>query len=98
MPVLLKVEQTIILSRSLAKTRPKKWMVANRYGSKKGFFLSFNWENHGHFSPGGRKTLDRKGLKTEQRQSYERRLETARLRDLTLDKCAVSFPGQKKGG
>lgn len=97
MPVLLKVEQTIILSRSLAKKRPKKWMV-NRYGSKKGFFLSFNWENREHFSPGGRKTLDRKRLKTEKRQSYERRLETARLRDLTLDKCAVSFPSQKKGG
>ena len=96
--MLLKVEQTIILSRSLAKKRPKKWMVANRYGSKKGFFLSFNWENRGHFSPGSRKTLDRKRLKTEKKQSYERRLETARLRDLTLDKCAVSFPSQKKGG
>lgn len=64
----------------------------------KGFFLSFNWENHGHFSTGGKKTLDRKGLKTEMRQSYERRLERARMRDLTLDKCAVSFPGQRKGG
>ena len=34
MPVLLKVEQTVILSSSLAKKRPKKWMVANRNGSK----------------------------------------------------------------
>ena len=42
--------------------------------------------------------MDRKRLKTEKKQSYERRLETARLRDLTLDKCAVSFPSQKKGG
>lgn len=54
----------------------KNVVMSSRNHSKEGLFLFFNWENHGHFSPEGEKTLDRKRLKTEKRESYERRSET----------------------
>lgn len=58
----------MIFSRSLAKKRPKKWMVANRNGSKRVFFFPLTGKTMDIFPLAARKLWEEG---TEDREEAE---------------------------